>query len=288
VSRSFATSLASRRARPRRRQEAGPHRARCRPPSDRGAALHVKTGDPWHYAQNGRLGVLSCHHRCLQPLGLRRGDGGREVPTGDERATTAVASLCCALCFYADHGVVVERVLTDSGSAYVSMAHAIACRALSIKHVRTRPRCPRTNGKAERFIRTMLNGGAYGRIYVSSQDAAPHSQPGWTSTVAIDHTALSAAIRPSAVSAGTISSGLTPNRPPALRFSRSPTSTRLPTSRSMRPSRESPRCRRSARAGWVARRARRRWRKRFRLSAGLRSQSGARGVRAVVVAARGS
>jgi transposase InsO family protein len=88
----------------------------------------------------------------------------------DERAVTAVGFLRRALRFYADHGVTVERVLTDNGSAYVSMAHAIACRALHIKHLRTRPRRPQTNGKAERFIRTMLGGWAYGRTYGSSQE----------------------------------------------------------------------------------------------------------------------
>ena len=89
---------------------------------------------------------------------------------GDERAATAVAFLRRAVRFYADHGVSVERMLTDNGSAYVSMAHAIACRALRIKHLRTRPRRPQTNGKAERFIRTLLGGWAYGRIYRSSRE----------------------------------------------------------------------------------------------------------------------
>jgi transposase InsO family protein len=88
----------------------------------------------------------------------------------DERATTAVGFLRRALHFFAGHGVAVERVLTDNGSAYVSIAHAIACRALGIRHLRTRPRRPQTNGKAERFIRTMLGGWAYGRIYGSSQE----------------------------------------------------------------------------------------------------------------------
>jgi transposase InsO family protein len=89
---------------------------------------------------------------------------------GDERAATAVAFLRRALRFYAEHGVTVERVLTDNGSAYVSIAHAIACRALGIRHLRTRPRRPQTNGKAERFIRTLLGGWAYGRIYGSSRE----------------------------------------------------------------------------------------------------------------------
>ena len=88
----------------------------------------------------------------------------------DEKATTAIAFLHRAQQFFARHGVTVERVLTDNGSAYVSAAHAIACRTLGIRHLRTRPRRPQTNGKAERFIRTMLAGWAYGAIYSSSQD----------------------------------------------------------------------------------------------------------------------
>jgi transposase InsO family protein len=88
----------------------------------------------------------------------------------DERASTAVAFLRRAVSFYAEHGVRVERLMTDNGSAYVSFAHAVACRALRIRHLRTRPRRPQTNGKAERFIRTLLGGWAYGRIYASSAE----------------------------------------------------------------------------------------------------------------------
>jgi len=86
----------------------------------------------------------------------------------DEKATTAIAFLGRAIQFYARHGIRTERVLTDNGSPYVSGAHAIACRALGVRHLRTRPRRPQTNGKAERFIRTMLDGWAYGAIYASS------------------------------------------------------------------------------------------------------------------------
>jgi transposase InsO family protein len=88
----------------------------------------------------------------------------------DERAPTAIGFLRRAVSFFAEHGVRVERVMTDNGSAYVSIAHALACRGLGIKHLRTRPRRPQTNGKAERFIRTMLDGWAYGRIYGSSRE----------------------------------------------------------------------------------------------------------------------
>ncbi len=88
----------------------------------------------------------------------------------DERASTAVGFLRRARRFFRRHGVEVEAVMTDNGSAYVSTVHAIACRAMGLKHLRTRPRRPQTNGKAERFIRTMLGGWAYGAIYRSSAE----------------------------------------------------------------------------------------------------------------------
>jgi transposase InsO family protein len=88
----------------------------------------------------------------------------------DEKATTAIGFLRRAIAYYRRHGITVERVLTDNGSAYVSAVHALACRQLGIRHNRTRPYRPQTNGKAERFIRTMLNGWAYGAIYRSSHE----------------------------------------------------------------------------------------------------------------------
>ena len=88
----------------------------------------------------------------------------------DETARTAVGFLRRALAFYASYGIAVERVITDNGSAYRSAIHAIACRALRVRHLRTRPRRPQTNGKAERFIRTMLGGWAYAAIYRSSPE----------------------------------------------------------------------------------------------------------------------
>jgi transposase InsO family protein len=90
----------------------------------------------------------------------------------DEKATTAIGFLRRALAFYRSHGITVERVMTDNGSAYVSVAHAAACRALGIRHLRTRPRRPQTNGKAERFIRTMLREWAYAAVYGSSTERA--------------------------------------------------------------------------------------------------------------------
>jgi transposase InsO family protein/transposase len=88
----------------------------------------------------------------------------------DEKAATAVGFLRRALAFYAAHGITVERVMTDNGSPYRSAIHALACRALGIRHLRTRAYRPQTNGKAERLIRTMLGGWAYGAIYGSSRE----------------------------------------------------------------------------------------------------------------------
>jgi transposase InsO family protein len=88
----------------------------------------------------------------------------------DEKATTAIRFLRRAVAFYRRHGITVERVLTDNGAAYIATAHAITCRSLRIKHLRTRPYRPQTNGKAERFIRTLLAGWAYGAVYGSSRE----------------------------------------------------------------------------------------------------------------------
>jgi transposase InsO family protein len=88
----------------------------------------------------------------------------------DQKATTAAGFLRRAVAFYRRHGIQVEQLLTDNGGAYTAIVHALACRALAIKHLRTRPYRPQTNGKAERFIRTMLAGWAYNAIYGSSQE----------------------------------------------------------------------------------------------------------------------
>jgi transposase InsO family protein len=96
----------------------------------------------------------------------------------DEKASTAVAFLRRAVAFYARHGITVERVMSDNGAAYRSITHALACRALGIRHLRTRPRRPRTNGKAERFIKTMIAGWNDGAIYGSSRERAA-ALDGW-------------------------------------------------------------------------------------------------------------
>jgi transposase InsO family protein len=96
----------------------------------------------------------------------------------DEKAITAVGFLRRALAFYRRYGITVERLITDNGSAYRSTVHAIACRTLGIRHLRTRPYRPQTNGKAERLIRTMLGGWAYGALYRNSQERAA-ALDGW-------------------------------------------------------------------------------------------------------------
>ena len=88
----------------------------------------------------------------------------------DEKATTAAAFLRRAVVFYRRYGIRVEAILSDNGPAYISIAHAVTCRKLRIRHLRTRPYRPQTNGKAERFIRTLLAGWAYGAIYRSSHE----------------------------------------------------------------------------------------------------------------------
>jgi transposase InsO family protein len=88
----------------------------------------------------------------------------------DEKASTAIGFLQRASRFYQRYGITIERLLTDNGPAYIATAHAIACRRLNIKHLRIRPRRPQTNGKAERFIRTLLAGWAYAAIYANSNE----------------------------------------------------------------------------------------------------------------------
>jgi transposase InsO family protein len=96
----------------------------------------------------------------------------------DEQAPTCVAFLGRAVAHFAPVGVRVQRVMTDNGNGYRSHVHALACHALGLRHLRTRPYRPRTNGKAERFIRTLLDGWAYGAVYPSSEARAA-ALPTW-------------------------------------------------------------------------------------------------------------
>jgi transposase InsO family protein len=87
---------------------------------------------------------------------------------GDERGNTATAFLKAAVEHFHERGVHIQRVMTDNGSAYVSDAFRAACRQLRIRHLRTKPYTPRTNGKAERFIQTCLREWAYAEPYATS------------------------------------------------------------------------------------------------------------------------
>jgi transposase InsO family protein len=90
----------------------------------------------------------------------------------NERKESAVAFLKAACAYYASLGIKVTQVMTDNGSCYLSKAFGKACRALGIKHIRTKPYTPRTNGKAERFIQTALREWAYAQAYSDSRQRA--------------------------------------------------------------------------------------------------------------------
>jgi transposase InsO family protein len=148
----------------------------------------------------GRAGHRVHGNRRLQPSARKRDAAGRDHRlTGwefvhvcvddttrlayvevlsDEKATTAVRFLRRAIAFYSRYGISTQAVMSDNGSCYRSTLHAFACRALGIRHLRTQPYRPRTNGKAERFIRTLLAGWAYGAIYGSSPERAA-ALDGW-------------------------------------------------------------------------------------------------------------
>jgi len=97
----------------------------------------------------------------------------------DEKAVSAVAHLKATVIWYKTLGVHVERVMTDNGACYKSKAFAQACKDLKLKHIRTKPYTPKTNGKAERFIQTALREWAYARAYNTSDQRAA-DLPLWT------------------------------------------------------------------------------------------------------------
>ena len=90
----------------------------------------------------------------------------------DERKHSAVAFLQAAVAYYKSLGVTVERIMTDNGSCYRSKDFAKACKTLGLRHIRTKPFTPKTNGKAERFIQTALREWAYARAYQTSEQRA--------------------------------------------------------------------------------------------------------------------
>jgi transposase InsO family protein len=96
----------------------------------------------------------------------------------DEKGKTAAGFLRRAVRWFASMGITVERVMTDNGSCYRSAVHALACRELGLRHLRTQPYRPRTNGKAERFIKTLNDRWAGGALYGTSAERAA-ALPGW-------------------------------------------------------------------------------------------------------------
>ncbi len=95
----------------------------------------------------------------------------------NERADSTVRFLCAAVAFYARFGIAIRRVLTDNAPCYYSHLFAATCRQLGIRHLRTRPYTPRTNGKAERFIQTALREWAYARLYQNSDHRRSELDP---------------------------------------------------------------------------------------------------------------
>jgi transposase InsO family protein len=96
----------------------------------------------------------------------------------DETKTSATRFLKAALAYYEKLGVKVRRVMSDNGSCYRSFAFAKLCKRRKLRHIRTKPYTPKTNGKAERFIQTCLREWAYARAYETSDQRADHL-PDW-------------------------------------------------------------------------------------------------------------
>jgi len=103
-----------------------------------------------------------------------------------ERTDSVLTFLKATVEHFRQRGIKIERVMTDNGSAYVSNAFRAACQQLGIRHLRTKPFTPRTNGKAERFIQTCLREWAYAEAYTTS--ARQRSATGFTTTTGTDPT----------------------------------------------------------------------------------------------------
>lgn len=96
----------------------------------------------------------------------------------DERGATAAGFLRRGIAWFAQRGIIVERVLSDNGSCYRSRWHSQACLELKLRAIFTRPYRPRTNGKAERFIQTLQNEWAYARVFTNSAERTA-ALPSW-------------------------------------------------------------------------------------------------------------
>ena len=117
----------------------------------------------------------------------------------NEKKRSATAFLKAALAYYDSLGVKVERVMTDNGSCYKSFAFRRLCKRLGLKHIRTKPYTPKTNGKAERFIQTCLREWAYAQAYHHSRQRTPTAAvSGCTATIGTGLTPASVLKHPSA------------------------------------------------------------------------------------------
>lgn len=150
-----------------------------------GELLHIdikKLGRFWHVGKRVRRdGVSRSRHAGWQYAHVAVDDHSRLAYVEllpSERASDAVAFLERALGWYRDQGITTEAVMTDNGAAYVSGAWRERCVLLGLRHLRTRPYTPRTNGKAERFIQTLLRSWAYGFAYPTSVHRA-RALSGW-------------------------------------------------------------------------------------------------------------
>jgi transposase InsO family protein len=173
-------------------------RSRLEPPEPPNRYQRRHPGELVHvdFKKLARISARGAGHRMLghrRSQYARRVEGRRLAPTGfeylhvmiddysrlayaelldDLTAACAIAFLRRALAWFAERGVRVQAVMTDNGSCYIAHDHRAALRELGLKHLRIKPGRPRTNGKAERFIQTLLNEWAYARIYGSSQERA--------------------------------------------------------------------------------------------------------------------
>jgi transposase InsO family protein len=173
-------------------------RSRLEPPEPPNRYERRHPGELVHIdiKQLGKISVRGAGHRVLGHRGSqvsRRIDGKLRKLTGfeylhviiddysrlayaevldDLTAACAIAFLRRAVAWYAARGITVRSVMTDNGSCYVAHAYGAALRSLGLKHLRIKPGRPRTNGKAERLIQTLLNEWAYARIYGSSAERA--------------------------------------------------------------------------------------------------------------------
>jgi transposase InsO family protein len=145
----------------------------------------VPDGGGWRYLgrkqglHNSRVNTNTSHGTCyLHTVVDDHSRVGYVEAHHDETAATAAAVLERAVAWFAERGVTVQRVLTDNGGCYRSRLWAQTCAELDIKHKRTRPYRPQTNGKIERFHRTLAEGWAFKKFY-SSESARLAALPSW-------------------------------------------------------------------------------------------------------------